>query len=114
MQAVLVFDADNTLWDTDSVFRAAQLAVLSTLAEAGIISDPYSQLGTLRTVDQELIRQLGRAEYDFSLLPTALIAFYTSGLATTEAARIAIAQQKDNSSTGSAKVVRAAYQAFEE
>jgi len=75
---VIIFDADNTLWDTDSVFRGAQLDLLRVFVHAGLIREESAELETLRAVDQELVRQLGRFEYDFSALCTAM-AHYHSG-----------------------------------
>jgi FMN phosphatase YigB (HAD superfamily) len=73
MKAVLIFDADNTLWDTDSVFRSAQLSLLRTLQKFHLLSDPEEHLSTLRTIDRELFEQMGRFEYDFKVLSIALI-----------------------------------------
>ncbi len=80
MNAVVIFDADNTLWDTDGVFRAAQLALLSTLADTGLLRDPMEHLCTLRCIDQALVRQLGQAEYDFRVLAAALTLWCTQSL----------------------------------
>lgn len=85
MNAVLVFDADNTLWDTDAVFRRAQLDLVRLFVEAGYLSDEESQLEILRTVDRELIKQSGCFEYDFGLLSEAM-AQHCSGASTIEEA----------------------------
>ena len=37
MMYALTFDADNTLWDTNSVFWDAQVEMLSALASEGIL-----------------------------------------------------------------------------
>jgi putative hydrolase of the HAD superfamily len=77
---VLIFDGDNTLWDTDAVFRSAQFGLLTTLGDAGIVHDPHTQLDLLRALDRELISQLGVAEYDFRLLAVAVARFFTGQL----------------------------------
>jgi putative hydrolase of the HAD superfamily len=77
LNLVIVFDADNTLWDTDSVFSNAQLDLLRVLANAGLIREETAEFDTLRLVDQELIRKLGRFEYDFSALCAAMVHYYS-------------------------------------
>src|SRR5262245_40548576 len=50
-----VSDADNTLWDTDSVYRLAHLALLSRVElELGLRADTKDRLHYLREVDQGL------------------------------------------------------------
>ncbi len=90
MKAVLIFDADNTIWDTDAVFRGAQLALLKTFAKAELITQPDLQLKTLRTLDQALVNKLGQAEYDFKLLSTALACFYSQKSTLSEAVDAAV------------------------
>ena len=40
MGTIITFDVDNTIWDTDSVFRNAQLAMLNVLVDLGLIKAP--------------------------------------------------------------------------
>lgn len=87
---ILIFDADNTIWDTDAVFRGAQLALLKTFAKAALITQPDLQLETLRTLDRVLVNKLGQAEYDFKLLSTALAYFYSQKLTISEAVDAAV------------------------
>jgi putative hydrolase of the HAD superfamily len=52
---LLVTDADNTLWDTDAVYRNAQLSLLDKVERlAGASSNAPDRLGYLREVDQRL------------------------------------------------------------
>lgn len=54
--AVVVFvDADNTLWDTDSVFATAQLNMLERVEKAtGTVAATNDRLAYVRAVDQAL------------------------------------------------------------
>src|SRR5207253_5507680 len=109
MEAVVVFDADNTLWDTDSVFRSAQLALLQRFADAGLIHDVETELQTLRRLDAELGEQYGRAEYDFRVLIAALAKLYSRELSSErDARRIPPAPQ----SSGDPELTRIADEAF--
>jgi putative hydrolase of the HAD superfamily len=71
MQAVIIFDADNTLWDTDVVFRSAQMAMLKQLAPPALVMNANEQIDQLRALDQAIGRRVGVAEYDFHLLAIA-------------------------------------------
>jgi len=52
---VVLVDADNTLWDTDAVFREAQLLVLSRVEmAAGKTCAAVDRLGFVRSYDQAL------------------------------------------------------------
>lgn len=79
MAEVIVFDADNTLWDTNAVFYNAQVDMLSVLASAGMLDEPDEQINNLRALDRKLMKQMGRNEYDFRVLAEALIHFYSDG-----------------------------------
>ena len=53
-------DADNTLWDTDSVFAEAQLSLLSKLeSTTGIEVAEGDKLNYIRQIDQEIARLHG-------------------------------------------------------
>lgn len=112
MRSVLIFDADNTLWDTDSVFRSAQLAMLKTLAKAKLTTKPKLQLGALRTIDQELVRKIGHAEYDFKLLAAALSNFYYYRSSVTEAVNMVATQGHMTASSELAQTIEEAYRIF--
>lgn len=79
MTEVVVFDADNTLWNTNSVFHDAQVAMLSVLATEGMFDDPDERVDELREVDRRLMEAMGRNEYDFRALAEALIYVYRDG-----------------------------------
>jgi putative hydrolase of the HAD superfamily len=52
---VILADADNTLWDTDAVFMAAQSRMLDCVeAETGIVVPASDRLSWLRTYDQAI------------------------------------------------------------
>lgn len=85
-RGVVVFDADNTLWDTDAVFRKAQLEMLRVLAHAGLIKEPESELATLRLLDNALATRFEKFEYDFIALSAALGHYYSRRVSIEEAA----------------------------
>ena len=114
MKAVLVFDADNTLWDTNAVFRDAQLALLDELAKAELIPASDSQLDTLRVIDQELVSKLGYAEYDFKLLAVALVLFYSRKTTIEGAVQNALAHSSQAISPNLVEIINKAFQSFEE
>ena len=109
---VLVFDADNTIWDTDAVFRGGQLALLEAFAKAKLITQPNLHLKTLRIIDQALVNKLGQAEYDFRLLSAALAYFYSRKSTVPEAVNAAIAHASLVVSPDLPKIIEEAYQAF--
>ncbi|HKP53629.1 MAG TPA: HAD family hydrolase [Chloroflexia bacterium] len=86
MQSLIVFDADNTLWDANKVFTDAQLALLTSLQDAGLKIDPAEDLATLRSTDMLLGSILERAEYDFRLLVMAMMLIASTGVSKEEAA----------------------------
>ncbi len=54
-QGVLFLDADNTLWDTNGVYSAAQMRLLSQVEQhVGRVADVSDRLAYLRTFDQGL------------------------------------------------------------
>lgn len=114
MRVVIIFDADNTLWDTDSVFRAAQLAMLNVFAQAGLVKSPPTELRTLRALDEEFIRLTGRAEYDFRILAIALAQHYVRQLSLAEAAQCALTYQPEMAIPVLAPIVDAAHRALAE
>lgn len=114
MKTVLIFDADNTIWDTDAVFRAAQLALLKSLAKAKLLTQPNLQLESLRIIDQVLVNKLGQAEYDFKLLTTALVYFYSQKLTVTEAVEAATAHPNPIMDTNIVEVIEEANRAYKQ
>ena len=83
--ALLIFDADNTLWDTNAVFREAQLALLRPFAEHVPNLSPEEEFVTLREIDRLLFQRLGKFEYDFRILATAIAHFHLQGLSVEDA-----------------------------
>ncbi|MGO9520375.1 MAG: HAD family hydrolase [Candidatus Korobacteraceae bacterium] len=54
-QQLLVTDADNTLWETDEVYAAAQLQLLKSVEERyGVSARTEDRLGFVREIDQAL------------------------------------------------------------
>jgi putative hydrolase of the HAD superfamily len=96
--AVIIFDADNTLWDTNAVFVAAQTALLRTLQREGLLDDPAHQLPALRRLDNALVTRLGSAEYDFRTLTMAMALKFRHGVAEDEAIERVIAGEERNGS----------------
>ena len=72
MRALLILDGDNTLWDTNFVFKNAQLDALNVFENEGWIHSSVESLQVLRQVDQLILGKLNLAEYDFSILFRAL------------------------------------------
>lgn len=57
---LVVTDADNTLWDTDGVFAAAQLRLLARIEAAlGRQSDTSDRLAFVRAIDQRIAASRG-------------------------------------------------------
>lgn len=81
---IFIFDADNTLWDTNATFTNAQLGMLESLKDKGFEIEPRAELPRLREFDSALVKHLGRHEYDFSALALSLY-FHYSGLRVNEA-----------------------------
>lgn len=67
-------DADNTLWDTDSLYREAQLGLLRNVENATLIEGPREKrLDFVRTIDQTLSLLDHRGlKYPISLLVSAV------------------------------------------
>src|SRR2546428_7148563 len=73
MDSVVIFDGDNTLWDTNMVFTRAQKSILNGLAKCGYPTDPDRDFALLRRIDDSLVRACGKHEYDPSLLAYNLL-----------------------------------------
>ena len=70
---ILVVDGDNTLWDTNGIFEKAQRWLLRSLRRARPRDPMTPSFEQLRQVDDLLIQESGRHEYDFRLLVLALL-----------------------------------------
>lgn len=90
-EAVLFTDADNTLWDTDAVFAAAQIALLAEVeAETGRAYAGDDRLEFVRRVDQALAeRHHSGLRYPPRLLARA-VALATTSMPPAQAARLAL------------------------
>src|SRR5688572_9051271 len=86
---VLIFDADNTLWDTNAVFHAAQVAMLGVFEEAKLLANARDQVAHLRAIDRALMRHYDRHEYDFKTLIAAVAYHFLQGLGIEDAAAYA-------------------------
>jgi len=92
VSAALIFDADNTLWDTNAVFRKAQLEILRVFAKSGLIKEPESELANLRLIDKALANLAQDFEYRPIILPVALDHYYSRNVSIDEAAAWALQQ----------------------
>lgn len=92
MAFVLIFDADNTLWDTNAVFQAAHIAMLEVFEQAQLLAHAPSHIASLRAIDRALMRHYGRHEYDFKTLVAALAYHYLHGFSPDQAAAYAAAK----------------------
>jgi putative hydrolase of the HAD superfamily len=111
----MIFDADNTLWDTDSVFRSAQSAILRKLAEAGLVTNPESRLEALRLLDQELTKQLRNFEYDFTVLALAAAYYFsTPSLTLKSAVHKALTREEGKIDPKLAIAITEAYESFKD
>ncbi|HSE15777.1 MAG TPA: hypothetical protein VLB46_01920 [Pyrinomonadaceae bacterium] len=97
ISTAIVFDADNILWDTDAVFRRAQLGLLQVFVKEGVIRHAEPELMNLRLMDKMLAKLYGKFEYDLTSLPIALYRQYHSRESLIEAAQWTI--QHNNSTT---------------
>ena len=86
--AVVITDADNTLWDTDAVFAEAQLGLLRSIEQVlGRSTDTADRLAFVRSVDQALAESHhAKLRYPPRLLAQG-IAFAFAGLPADAAAR---------------------------
>jgi FMN phosphatase YigB (HAD superfamily) len=78
MSLIIAFDADNTIWDANSVFRESQIVLLRTLSMTGVFTDPDNKLDLLRKIDFQLGKRIGKFEYDFKLLGTAILDYFAN------------------------------------
>jgi putative hydrolase of the HAD superfamily len=68
---LVVTDADNTLWDTNSVYAEGQLGLLKRIErDTGLRVGTQDRLAFIRTVDQELARL---SSYDLKYPPELLV-----------------------------------------
>jgi putative hydrolase of the HAD superfamily len=70
---IILFDGDNTLWDTNAVFLSAQRSMLKELRKSGYRFDPDRDVPLLRRLDGMIIKRMEKHEYDFRILALSLI-----------------------------------------
>lgn len=93
MSTVVIFDGDNTLWDTDKLFACAQCAMLTSLRNSLLQLDPQRDFTNLRKLDREIYIRTGIQEYNFEWLALALIG-YSRGLPSEVAVKLAMEAPK--------------------
>jgi putative hydrolase of the HAD superfamily len=113
MDAVIVFDADNTIWDTNSVFKNAQISLLKKLEQNSIIIDPQLYLAPLQEIDLGLVKEEGAFEYDFKLLVAAITFFCSENLSIQAAINRAISYNPEEENPTAISIIDAAYQAYQ-
>ena len=90
MYFVLIFDADNTLWDTNSVFHEAHVAMLEVFEAVELFANAPRQVERLRVIDRALIQRAGCYEYGFQHLAMAVALHYRHGISPVTAAAQAL------------------------
>jgi phosphoglycolate phosphatase-like HAD superfamily hydrolase len=76
MACLLIFDGDNTLWDTNEVFESAQKRMLKVLQARGFPAEPDRDFTLLRRLDDRLIFHFGTHRYGARYLGYALIRYF--------------------------------------
>lgn len=110
--SIIIFDGDNTLWDTNKIFTNAQLAILKKLTEYSIDIDPVEEFSTLREFDDMLIKKNNTYEYDFRSLPHALYNHYKNGMDKKEAIDSSYKLFKDNKHDDVVEIAEKCYGVF--
>jgi hypothetical protein len=102
---ILVIDGDNTLWDTNKVFEKAQRWLIRSLSRAKPRSQTNSTIlsfDQLRKVDDLLVQESGRHEYDFQLLVLALL-FLQKGRTEKDSVSLALSELREHPDSVDAK-----------
>lgn len=106
---VILADADNTLWDTDSVFADAQLAMLANVDQHFPGGEHLDPLAHVRAYDQALA-QIDRRHLRYPpMLLVRALALGNLGHDAAAAARMAIAQRPSGELAGLQEGIVAAY-----
>lgn len=109
---IIIFDGDNTLWDTNAIFTDAQLAVLEELRNSGLDIDPKEEFNNLRLFDDMLIKKYQKYEYNFKVLSFALYLYYKNKSSKEEAIQIAYDIFKEGKKEDDLDVAEKCYEAF--
>jgi putative hydrolase of the HAD superfamily len=107
---LLIFDADNTIWDTNSVYLEAQLAMLRPFQINGYIKDHTKEIISLRSIDQSLAKKISNFEYNPLFLAKALTFYYVSKVALDESVNMAL--QDTNSVVNASDITIASYKNY--
>lgn len=108
---ILVIDGDNTLWDTNGVFEKAQRWLLRSLRKARPRDLTTLSFEQLRKVDDLLIQESGRHEYDFELLVLALL-FLQKGSTEKDSVSFALSELRGHPDSADAKLAAKISQVF--
>lgn len=108
---ILVIDGDNTLWDTNGVFEKAQRWLLRSLRKARPRDPTTLSFEQLRKVDDLLIQESGRHEYDFQLLVLALL-FLQKGSTEKDSVSFALSELRGHPDSADAKLAAKISQVF--
>lgn len=111
MYYVLIFDADNTLWDTNSVFHEAHVAMLEVFEEAELLSNAADHVERVREIDRCLMEHYGRFEYGFKNLVIAVAHHYRFSVSPLVAAARAIQGSNREIDATLLSTIDSAYQA---
>ncbi len=109
---IIIFDADNTLWDTNAIFQEAQFAILKDFQDAGWLTNFQSRLGELRRIDNLLMQRHRKNEYSFDDLVIALSLFYNQNLSEDIAVSLALERRGESLDSSTLAVVTKAKQKF--
>lgn len=74
--AILIVDGDNTLWDSNAVFKNAQLTMLKNLNKINLNITPKAEFLRLREFDDILVKHFKKHEYNFSILALSLYLYF--------------------------------------
>lgn len=88
--SAIVVDADNTLWDTNSVFGAARQRMVSVLATDQAVSEPGGPKNEYRDVVRQLARRLSliTGQNDLALLARGMALFLSADAPDRDVGRI--------------------------
>jgi FMN phosphatase YigB (HAD superfamily) len=112
VNAVVVFDADNTLWDTAGIFRFARRELLKALGRSGLPCDSEADEIALRRLDFKLAEATGTFEYDFRRLAKSAACLFSRRSTLGEASAVAWETSADVSLPQS-EAIEQAYAAFQ-
>jgi FMN phosphatase YigB (HAD superfamily) len=113
LSGLIVFDGDNTLWDTHALFVSARRELLTVLGKKVTFRQDEDHETTLLAIDRELISATATTEYDFHHFATAAVLCFMEGIHPQEAAQRAC-RLAAKPPTRIAQIVEQAHRAFTE